>query len=123
MPFLVGTYNKGRIENEVFHRRSHDILLGFFFYYLVGRCHVDVVATHTGVHMLKDNSVTAGMLAYINRYATIKTDRRRAYHEKVCLARAFQRYHIPFGSFPAWEKSQEFHAVKAAEYPLYTLSM
>lgn len=54
------------------------------------------------------------MLQYMRKYCIKnRDDRRKSYHEKVCLVRHFQRIWIPFPSFPAWKKSMQMHALKA----------
>lgn len=54
------------------------------------------------------------MWQYVRKYCIKnRDDRRKSYHEKVCLARYFQRTWIPFPSHSAWKKSMQMHALKA----------
>lgn len=53
------------------------------------------------------------MLQYVKENCNKNLDRRAAYHEKVCLARYFQRTWIPFQSYQAWLNSMRMHVLKS----------
>lgn len=53
------------------------------------------------------------MWQYVRKYCIKNRDRRKSYHEKVCLVRKFQNVWIPFSCYSAWIKSMEMHALKA----------
>lgn len=63
--------------------------------------------------MLNEFFPSEKMWQYVRKYCIKNRDRRKSYHEKVCLVRKFQNVWIPFPCYSAWIKSMEMHALKA----------